>query len=535
MGILNTGTLDSLNSSLSVSEISNFGTLSFIITGTWVGTITFQGSVDGTNFNDIYSQSISTNLLSKTTTSNGQFIINIAGLKSFKVLMSAYTSGSASVEIQGSANSGFIRSTSTLLNSSGNAISSDTYGSNNNLLVNIGEGNQIDAVGRIRVSDSDLIESLHFSNTNHPLLVNSAITGSATNTFNSSTSSLRMTTTTSSSDSIVVQTKRYFRYNPGRSYLVTISGNVGAKKSNTQQRLGYFDANNGLFFEQTSTDLAVVVRTNTSGSPVDTRVIQSNWNIDKLDGTGASGINLDTSKHNLYVIDFLWHGAGRIRYGIFYNGRIRYCHEINMANTNTTPFMRTPCLPLRCELTNTGTTASTTTFDLVCFAYQKEASDTLTAPYIFSTSTVATSTSVGNTILPILAIRPKATFNSITNRVPIIPRNIQVAANQNLIYVVIYLNPTLTGASFSSVDSNSAVEFDTASTAVSGGTKLREFYVPASTSLTSTITSEVIASMELISIGLDIAGSTQDILVIAARSTAGGTSTWAQIDWQEFQ
>jgi len=197
--------------------------------------------------------------------------------------------------------------------------------------------------------------------------------------------------------------------------------------------------------------------------------------------------------------------------------------------------MRTPSLPLRVELTNTGTAASSTTLDLVCFAYQKESSDSISAPYIFTASTVATSTTVGNTILPLIAIRPKSTFNGRTNRISIVPRSVQVAANQNLIYVALYLNPTLTGASFTSAGTYSAVEYDTTATAVSGGIKLREFYVPASSTLTGVVSDEVIAALELIALGLDIAGSVQDTLVVAARSTAGGTAAWAQVEWQEYQ
>ena len=421
---------------------------------------------------------------------------------------------------------------------SGNPLTSSLLPSGKQALdvnLHVSDSGATDGFGRIRVSDTDLVESLHFSNTNHPLLVNTAVTGSATTAYNSSTSSLRLTCTTGSSDTAIAQTKRYFRYNPGRSYLVTLSGNFGAKKANTTWRAGYFDANNGLFFYQDSTNLAVVTRTNSSGSPVDTQVNQSSWNIDKLDGTGPSGVTLDPSKHNLYVIDFLWHGAGRVRYGIFYNGRIIYCHQINNANINTLPFMRVPSLPLRVELNNTAGTVSTTTLDLVCFAYQKEASDALTAPYTFTASRGTTSVSVAGTLIPLMSIRPKATFNSVTNRVPIVANSASIMTNQQSIYVAIYLNPTLTGASFNSAGTNSAVEFDTAATALSGGTLLREIYIPGSSSLTASVSAAVSADLELVSLGLDIAGSVQDTLTIAAKSTAGGSATWAQMDWQEFQ
>lgn len=406
---------------------------------------------------------------------------------------------------------------------------------NSNINIVIGDSAQRDGWGRIRVADTDLIESLHFANTSHPLLVNNMVTGSGNAAYNSAASSIRLSNTTSSSDSTIVQTKRYFRYNPGRSYIFTASGNIGAPKTNVTQRIGYFDVNNGLFFEQTSSGISVKIRTNSSGSPVDTTYAQSSWNIDKLDGTGYSGITLDPSKHNLYVIDFLWHGAGRVRFGIIYNGILVYCHQVNGANVSASPYIRTPSLPMRAELNNTGTVATSTTMDVVCFAFQKEASDSLNAPYNFSTSTGISSKTVSSTLIPIISIRPKLTFNSVTNRVPVIPVAANVMTNQQNIYVAIILNPTLTGASFASAGSNSVVEADSSATAISGGTIIQEFYVPGSSSLVSSISANITSALELLSLGLDIGGSVQDIVCIAAKSVAGGSATWAQISWQEFQ
>jgi len=420
----------------------------------------------------------------------------------------------------------------------------NTFGANDALVyltavtANIGsipKDSEIDALGRLRVSDTNLIESLHFTNSGHPLLVNTALTGSGTSAFNSATSSLRLTTTTSSSDSVIVQTKRYFRYNPGKGYLITMSGNIGAPKTNVRKRFGYFDASNGLFFQQDSSNFSIVVRTNASGSPVDTAVASTNFNLDKLDGTGESGFTLDPTKHNLYVIDFLWHGAGRIRFGVFNNGRIIYCHQVSGGNISATPYMRTPCLPMRAELVNTGTAASTTTADIVCFAFQTETSDNLEAPYSFSASTGRTSTVVASTTLPIISIRPKATFNSLTNRVPIIPSNVSVVTNNQAALVSIILNPTLTGASWVSADTNSATEYDISATAISGGTVVKQFYIAAGASLLGSVGSSTVQAVRAIVLGLDIAGSTQDTIAVAVQSTAGNTTTFGQIDWQEFQ
>jgi hypothetical protein len=95
---------------------------------------------------------------------------------------------------------------------------------------------------------------------------------------------------------------------------------------------------------------------------VDTLIPQSEWNIDTMDGTGNSGITLDATKTNIYVIDYEWLGVGTIRYGIFFNGIPYYVHAIHNANINTVVYMSTPNLPLRYEVTNSGTnTASSLT------------------------------------------------------------------------------------------------------------------------------------------------------------------------------
>ena len=93
----------------------------------------------------------------------------------------------------------------------------------------------------------------------------------------------------------------------------------------------------------------------TSGAVVITkrtqqRVAQSSWNIDKCDGTGPSGYNVDLTKMQMLYIDYSWYGAGAIRYG-FKNqrGEIIYAHRIPNANLRTEAYMRSGNLPARYE------------------------------------------------------------------------------------------------------------------------------------------------------------------------------------------
>lgn len=85
------------------------------------------------------------------------------------------------------------------------------------------------------------------------------------------------------------------------------------------------------------------------------RVPQSQWNMDKMDGTGPSGYNLDISKMQMAYIDYTWYGAGFIRFGFrAVNGEIVYCHKMPNNNVNTSAYMRSGNLPGRFEAINQG-------------------------------------------------------------------------------------------------------------------------------------------------------------------------------------
>lgn len=76
------------------------------ITGTWVGTITFEASLDGTTWTAINAVSASTSSPQTTTTVNGLYRITPGGLQQFRANMSAFTSGSATVLLRAGAGTG---------------------------------------------------------------------------------------------------------------------------------------------------------------------------------------------------------------------------------------------------------------------------------------------------------------------------------------------------------------------------------------------------------------------------------------------
>lgn len=85
------------------------------------------------------------------------------------------------------------------------------------------------------------------------------------------------------------------------------------------------------------------------------RIPQSQWNMDKMDGTGPSSYNLDISKMQMAYIDYTWYGAGFIRFGFrSVNGDIIYCHKMPNNNINILAYMRSGNLAARFQAYNFG-------------------------------------------------------------------------------------------------------------------------------------------------------------------------------------
>jgi hypothetical protein len=83
---------------------------------------------------------------------------------------------------------------------------------------------------------------------------------------------------------------------------------------------------------------------------VDFKVPQSEWNIDKMDGTGPSGVTVDLAKMQMFYLDYAWYGAGAIRFGFKdERGEVVYCHRMTHANVKTEAYMRSGNLPARYE------------------------------------------------------------------------------------------------------------------------------------------------------------------------------------------
>lgn len=230
-----------------------------------------------------------------------------------------------------------------------------------------------DAFGRARISSAfSLFASKQLYDAAPLFWDDQEVSGGGTNsTHSSNRASSTLAVSANTAGKRVRQTKRRFNYQPGKSQLIFMTAIMGEGQAGITRRLGYFDDNNGLFFQLSGTEVRVARRTKVTGNVQDISVKQVDWNIDTLDGSGDSGITLDLSKAQIFVIDFEWLGTGRVRFGFMVDGNLYYCHQILAANVLTSVYMSTPNLPLRYEISNDGT-GGAATLEVICNAVISE-------------------------------------------------------------------------------------------------------------------------------------------------------------------
>ena len=382
-----------------------------------------------------------------------------------------------------------------------------------------------DAFGRLRVSNPYPLFSSQFQFDKQPDLWSEKVVGSASATHLPNESSVLLTVGTAAGDRVVRQTIRYIRYYPARGQSIAMTGVLGSPKTGVVARIGYFDDDNGVFFEMNQNGLAVVQRSKASGSVVETRIQQANWNGDKMNGTGPSGITLDPTKAQIFSMDLQWLGVGRVRFAVNIDGLWHKVHEIDNANALPGVYMTTANLPCRVELRNTTATASGTSMKQICTAVLSEGGYT-EGGYLRSGGLGNTPKTVPvGTVVPLITFRLKAAYaRAVAN-----PLNYSIlnTSNSYLRYVM-YINPVLTNPVWTSV--SEAMEMDKSATGFTGGHPALEGYLNTRDQIEIRSNS----GDNLFSFASDIDGN-PITLMIAAEGVGGSGSVYASMTWREIR
>lgn len=375
-------------------------------------------------------------------------------------------------------------------------------------------GTNVDAFGRLRASNPFTLFDSQNRYAKDPQFSESLATG-GTATFVTNESTVDLAVTTTSGSKVVRQSFSRFPYQPGKSLQVFATFVMNAGKENLRQRVGYFDPDNGVFFQVNGTTKSFVLRTNTSGTPSDVRTVdQVNWNGDKLDGTGPSGITLNENKAQILYMDFEWLGVGSVRCGFVINGQLIICHTFHNANDQTKVYMTTAILPIRYEIENTGITASSSTMKQICSTVISEGGYQAKTALNWARRATAL-TGVTTSFVPIVSIQLKNTALGAVV-LPSVYRAIPIGSTLDY-EIALIKNPTLTGASFVSNSQN--VEYDVTATALTGGTIVDVTYTAGSNQGSGIATGDSEYNFGL-QIGVSLT-NVSDIYTLAARTISG--------------
>ena len=264
-------------------------------------------------------------------------------------------------------------------------------------------GTNLDAFGRLRVSNPVTL----FDSQNRYIDGEqfSSITATSGNVvYVANESSFNLNVSAASGSSVIRQSKTVQAYQPGKSLLIMNTFAMATLKANLTQRVGYFTADNGIYFEAVGTQLNLVIRSSTTGSIVEERIPQASWNGNTL----LSGTVLDPTLTQIFWCDVEWLGVGNVRTGFVINGEFIVCHTFQHANQpgNTTVYMTTATLNPRYEITNTGATSGNSTMKQICSTVISEGGYTPSTKIGYVTNnTVPTRVSSANTVTALCSIR----------------------------------------------------------------------------------------------------------------------------------
>ena len=497
-----------------------------------LGNIPLTGNTLPVSGNVVVSGNVNANVSGNVVITSGNVNANVSG----NVVVSSgniTVSGNVNANVSGNVNANITGGNVIVTQGtdpwivSGNVIA--TLPSNSNVIISGFSGATSDAFGRLRVSEPFTLFDTNSRYYDHGQF-DSATSGTANVVYVSAQSSFQLNVGNANGDSVIRETKRVFPYQPGKSQLTLNTFCFNTPKTNLRQRVGLFGASDGVFFENDGQYNYMVIRSGSTG--VEERVRQDAWNGDRLNGLGGasnpSGYTLYPDRTQIYYADVEWLGVGSVRVGFVINGAYILCHTFNHANQsgNTKVYMTTATLPIRYEITNTGSTSGASMMTQICSTVISEGGYTdYGVTEAAGTGISEQRLSLANTFYPIVSIRlASGRLDSI-----VLPTQLDfLSTSVNYYQYKLLQNATLTGATWTGTSSTGTVQYDTGATAVSGGTQIQSGYVSSRTQL------ELSAlSFFQYQLGRTIAG-VSDVVTLVMATTSPNADILAQLGWQEL-
>jgi hypothetical protein len=292
----------------------------------------------------------------------------------------------------------------------------------------------------------------------------------STGTVTLSSTRAAVATAAVNNSSAAVTTNKRCVCDPGGSVFACVSVTFGTATTGNTQICGAGDAVNGFFFGYNGTAFGILTRYNS----VSTWVTQASWNVDKLDGTGPSGILLNPQYGNTYAIRYDTLGYGYVTFLLLAcdaatdSSDFLVVHRKYYNNAAATVAITIPSLPLTVANTNGATTAVAVTM-YVASMFAHIDSNWSNARINQYASTIATGNNLNS--VNCMFLFAKTTLNTIsTTNMTILLSSLTLTctAPARGAYLSIIKGPTLTGTlgTYTDIDTvNSPMQWVAAGTA----------------------------------------------------------------------
>jgi len=317
--------------------------------------------------------------------------------------------------------------------------------------------------------------SFEYTVDNTDLVVNTVVNGG---TVTQALAMAVVATSTTTASTALLSSARHAKYKPGIGTAGRFTALFTTPVALTEQYIGFFDTlgssaafRNGFGVGYDGEDFGI----HRFSNDVKYSILLSACD-DPLDGSGASGMTLDTTKLNVFAITFQYLGGGPVRYYIEdeSTGGFVLFHTIVIANTFTEPIVHNPSFHFLMFVNNKATT-SNLIIKCASYGYFNEGITTFIELHVPHNSSGLQTKNAVTTEIAIFTIRSRTNYAGVLNFIDIFlehfSASIEANAANNLGSVRVIKNTTLGGTPvWNNINTNnSTVEIDVAGTTVTGG------------------------------------------------------------------
>ena len=278
-------------------------------------------------------------------------------------------------------------------------------------------------------------------------------------------------------------------------------------------RWGVWDGTDGIYFGRDATGVYAAY----SNGGTETKIRQTAWNVDKLDGTGPSALTFDPDAGYVYRMRYAWYGYGGLAWAIVLPDSAGYTQPIpvHRAKVEGALAIGNPNLPIRAAIDNGTTGSNSLTVQVGGRSVSRIGPIELAARRFTAGRNLGFSTTASQ--VPYVSLRRKSGF---ANEASVRLSSIQILTTDDCLWEV-YMNASPTTASWvtptGATAAETTLEMDISATSISGGTLIAQGFAKSGSANKSELSLSELPP-------IDFAGTQPMTLAITNLSTTGTAS-----------